>query len=74
VQSTIGVVGIEMRQVTAGGDWVVVLLDLLLAGTPPMRVPLAEAFRMQDGKVCEILPYYFDAGLVVKAVEAHKLR
>jgi ketosteroid isomerase-like protein len=74
VQSTMGVVGIEKRQVTAGGEWVVVLLDLLLAGTPPVRVPIAEAFRLQAGKVCEILPYYFDTSLVAKAVEARKSR
>jgi ketosteroid isomerase-like protein len=66
VQS-MGVVGVETHQATAGGDWVVVLLDLLLAGSPPVRVPLAEAFRLQDGKVCEIVPYYFDASLVTKA-------
>ena len=74
VQSSMGVTGVDMRQVTAGGEWVVVLLDLLLAGTPPVRVPLAEAFRLRDGKVCEILPYYFDASLVVKAAETRKLR
>lgn len=74
VQSTMGVVGVDMRQVTAGGEWVVVLLDLLVAGTPPVRVPLAEAFRLQDGKVCEILPYYFDASLVVKAAESRQAR
>src|SRR5689334_9187368 len=49
VQSTLGVERIDMREVTAGGEWVVVLLDLILAGTPPVRVPLAEAFRVQDG-------------------------
>lgn len=74
VQSALGVERIDMRQVTAGGDWVVVLLDLLLAGTPPVRVPLAEAFRLRDGKVCEIVPYYFDTSVVAKAVEARKVR
>jgi ketosteroid isomerase-like protein len=74
VQATLGVERIDMRQVTAGGDWVVVLLDLVLAGTPPVRAPLAEAFRLQDGKVCEIVPYYFDTSVVAKAVEARKAR
>jgi ketosteroid isomerase-like protein len=69
VQS-MGVVGVKMHQATAGGDWVVVLLDLLLEGSPPVRVPLAEAFRLQGGKVCEIVPYYFDTSLVTKAVKA----
>jgi len=74
VQATLGVERIDMRQVTAGGDWVVVLLDLVLAGTPPVRVPLAEAFRLENGKVCEIVPYYFDTSVVAKAVEARKVR
>ena len=62
-----GVVGVEMHQATAGGDWVVVLLDLLYEGNPPVRAPLAEAFRLQDGKVCEIVPYYFDTSVVQAA-------
>ena len=67
-----GVVGVEMHQATAGGEWVVVLLDLLLEGNPPVRAPLAEAFRLQDGKVCEIVPYYFDPGPIIRAAEARK--
>src|SRR5579859_2211815 len=39
VRST-GVVGVQMHQATAGGDWVVVLLDLLYKGDPPVRAPL----------------------------------
>jgi ketosteroid isomerase-like protein len=62
-----GVIGVQMHQATAGGDWVVVLLDLLYAGDPPVRAPLAEAFRLKDGKVCEIVPYYFDTSVVVAA-------
>lgn len=66
VRST-GVVGVDMHQATAGGDWVVVLLDLLYEGDPPTRAPLAEAFRLENGKVCEIVPYYFDSSVVVAA-------
>lgn len=66
VQAT-GVTGVKMHQATAGGDWVVVLLDLLLAGDPPVRCPLAEAFRLQDGQVCEIVPYYFNSDLMARA-------
>jgi len=62
-----GVTGVDMRQVTAGADWVVVLLDLLYPGDPPVRVPLAEAFRLENGKVCEIVPYYFDTSVVAAA-------
>ena len=59
-----GVTGIEMHAATAGGDWVVVLLDLILAGDPPVRCPLAEAFRLEDSKVREIVPYYFNSDLM----------
>jgi ketosteroid isomerase-like protein len=62
-----GVTGTQLHQATAGGDWVVVLADLILAGDPPVRCPLAEAFRLQDGKVCEIVPYYFNADLMMQA-------
>ena len=68
VHST-GVIGTQLHQATAGGDWVVVLVDLLLAGDPPVRCPLAEAFRLQDGKVSEIVPYYFNADVMVRAAE-----
>ena len=72
VRST-GVVGVDMRQVTAGGAWVVVLLDLLYEGEPPVRAPLAEAFRLEDGKVCEIVPYYFDSSVVVAAAARRRI-
>jgi len=67
VVRSLGVTGIEIREVTAGGEWVVVLLDLLLPGDPPVRAPLAESFRLTDGKVCEIVPYYFDTDLLAQA-------
>jgi ketosteroid isomerase-like protein len=63
---SMGVIGVDMRQATAGGDWVVVLLDLLFEGNPPVRAPLAEAFRFQEGKVHEIVPYYFDTEVLTR--------
>jgi ketosteroid isomerase-like protein len=72
VRST-GVIGAERKQITAGGDWVVVLHDLLLEGPPPVRAPMAEAFRLRDGKVCEIIPYYFDHRLITAAAQARGL-
>jgi ketosteroid isomerase-like protein len=72
VMSAAGVVGLDLHQITAGGDRVVALLDLLLEGTPPVRVPLAETFRFRDGKVCEIKPYYFDPRPLSDAVAARK--
>lgn len=72
VMASAGVVGLDIHEITAGGDRVVALLDLLLEGTPPARVPLAETFRFRDGKVCEIRPYYYDPTPIVSAVAARK--
>jgi ketosteroid isomerase-like protein len=72
VMSAAGVVGLDLHQITAGGDRAVALLDLLLEGTPPLRVPLAETFRFRDGKVCEIRPYYYDPTPIVNAVAARR--
>jgi ketosteroid isomerase-like protein len=72
VMASAGVVGLDIHEITAGGDRVVALLDLLLEGTPPLRVSLAETFRFRDGKVCEIRPYYYDQTPIVSAVAARK--
>ena len=72
VMASAGVVGLDIHEITAGGDRVVALLDLLLEGTPPVRVPLAETFRVREGKVCEIRPYYYDPTPIVSAVAARK--
>jgi ketosteroid isomerase-like protein len=70
VMASAGVVGLDIHEITAGGDRAVALLDLLLEGMPPVRVPLAETFRFRDGKVCEIRPYYYDPTPIVSAVAA----
>ena len=72
VMSAAGVTGLDIRQSTAGGDTVVVLLELELGGPPVARVALAEVFRLRDGKVCEIKPYYFDPRPMCAAVAARK--
>ncbi len=66
-----GVTNIDIKQLTAGGDWVVALLDLVL-GDPEVRVPLTETFRLREGRVCEIKPYYFDPRPISTAVAARK--
>lgn len=70
VMSASGVTDLHIQQSTAGGDTVVVLLELVLGGPPEVRVPLAEVFRLRDGKVCEIKPYYFDPRPLCAAVAA----
>ena len=72
VVATMGIRGVEFEQLTAGGDWVVSLMQLVLEGTPPVKVRLAESFRLRDGKVIEIIPYYFDPAPVVRAAEARR--
>lgn len=67
-----GVTGVEFRRLTAGGNWVVALLDLLLEGSPPERVALAEAYQFRDGKVTEIVPYYFDPTPIVQAAQRRR--
>jgi ketosteroid isomerase-like protein len=67
-----GVTGLDIQQSTAGGDTVVVLLELVLGGSPEVRVALAEVFRLRDGKVCEIKPYYFDPRPLFAAIAARK--
>jgi ketosteroid isomerase-like protein len=76
VMGMIDATGFDIQQMTAGGDWVVVLLDILARDSEgyELRVPLAEAMRFRNGKCCEIRPYYFDTLLVERAVDAKKLR
>lgn len=70
VVATAGIQGVEEEQMTAGGDRVVALRVLLLQGSPPVRCRLAEVFRLRDGKVTEILPFYFDSSMIVRSAEA----
>jgi ketosteroid isomerase-like protein len=72
VMNAAGVTGLDVQQITAGGDWVVALIEMTLGGPPTARVALAETFRVRDGKVCEIRPYYFDSRPITAAVEARK--
>jgi ketosteroid isomerase-like protein len=72
VMSAAGVTRLDIQKVTAGGDRVVALLEMVLGGPPEVRVALAQTFRVRDGKVCEIRPYYFDPRPVAAAIEARK--
>lgn len=72
VGTIMDVTGFDLQQMTAGGDWVVVLLDIVArdGDGSDMRIPLAEGMRFRDGLCCEIRPYYFDPALVHRAVAA----
>lgn len=66
VFGTLDVVGLDIHDITVGHEHAVSLLDMSLAGEPPLQVSIAEVFRFRDGKVCEIRPCYFDTGPVTE--------
>jgi len=72
VTGVMDVTGFDMQQMTAGGDWVVVLLDIVTrdADGSDLRIPLAEALQFRDGLCCQIKPYYFDQALPARAAAA----
>ena len=74
VMGMMPVEGMDLIQMTAGGDWVIVLLEMKARDADgEFTIPLAEATRFRDGKVAEIKPYYFDPALVHRAVAAGRL-
>ena len=72
VMGMMDVTGLDIRARTAGDNHVVVLLDMVLAGTPEVRAPIAEIFRFRGDKVCEIQPFYFDPAPVIAAVNRRR--
>lgn len=72
VMSMASVKDLEIHHIAAGGDAVVVLLDIVLDCTPEERVPVAEALIFRDGLICEIKPYYFDPTPMHAAVKRTK--
>ncbi len=72
VMGTMDVTGLDIHQMTVGGDWVVVLLDIVARDVDggELRLSLAEATRFRGDKVCEIKPYYFDPALPNRAAAA----
>jgi ketosteroid isomerase-like protein len=67
-----GVTGWEVKSITAGGDCVVYVLDLIFDGPPAGRAEIAEAFWLRDGKVREIRPFYFDPRPMTAAIAGRK--
>jgi ketosteroid isomerase-like protein len=58
---------LDVRHLVADGEWVVALLEMRGAETKsgiPFKMPMAEVFRVKNGKVVEITPYYFDTKLL----------
>lgn len=72
VVAAAGVTKMDVRQLTAGGDLVIAMVDMTLGGPPERSVSLAEVFRVRNGKVCEINPHYFDSAPLAAAVAGKK--
>ena len=65
--------GMDLIEMTCGGDWVIVLVEIKATDAGgDFCIALAEGTRFRDGKICEIKPYYFDPALVHRAVNAKK--
>jgi ketosteroid isomerase-like protein len=71
VMSMVDLTGMDLIEMTVGGDWVIALVEMHARDADgDFTIELAEGSRFQDGKVCEIRPYYFDPALVHRAVRA----
>jgi ketosteroid isomerase-like protein len=68
------IAALDVHEITVGEEYAVGVLDMVLAGEPQVRLPIAEIFRFRDGKVCEIRPHYFDPAPVAAAVAARRAR
>jgi len=54
---------VEMKQVVADGDTAVGLIEIRGVGAKsgiPFEMSVAEVFRVRDGLIVEIKPFYFD--------------
>ena len=70
VMQMMDVASLERFQTTVGGDYAVVILQFNFVDPDLRPAELCERFKIRDGKVCEIKPYYFDPGAVVAACNA----
>lgn len=74
VMGMMDVTGMDIHGMTAGGEWVIALVDIVALDEEgaELRLSLAEAIRFRGDKVCEIKPYYFDHSLPARAVAAKR--
>jgi ketosteroid isomerase-like protein len=70
VMGMMDVAGLNRVQTTTGGDYAVTILSFEFQDQSLMPAHLCELFRFRDGKVCEIVPYYFDPAPIVAACKA----
>ena len=63
---------ITVKHVFGEGEWVTALTEMQgKARTTGLafKMPLSEVFRVKDGKIVEITPYYFDTKLLCDAMQ-----
>ncbi|MFO1376280.1 MAG: nuclear transport factor 2 family protein [Steroidobacteraceae bacterium] len=63
---------ITVKQLFGEGEWVTALTEMQgKARTTGLafKMPLSEVFRVKDGKIVEITPYYFDTKLLCDAMQ-----
>jgi ketosteroid isomerase-like protein len=70
VMSAVSVTKMDIKQVTAGGDLVIAAVELHLSSGGVAS--LCEMFRLREGKVCEIKPYYFDPKPLADAIASKR--
>lgn len=55
---------VEVKQLVSEGDCVVALTEMSGTGVKsgePFSMPLAEVYRVRDGRIIEITPFYLDS-------------
>jgi len=64
--------GYEVLRYTTGEDCVIAVIELrsvARATGREVRTPIAEVFRLRNGRVAEIQAFYFDTALAARAFE-----
>lgn len=68
VMAVLDISKVAVERIVADGDWVVVLADAPIVEKPDPashRMPLAECWRLSNGKVVELRAFYWDTALLV---------
>jgi ketosteroid isomerase-like protein len=74
VMGMMDVAGLDRVQTIAGGDYAAELLSFRFIDPALAPASLCEVYRFRDGKVCEIIPYYFDPAPIIAACKAKRGR
>jgi ketosteroid isomerase-like protein len=67
VMGMMDVAALNRVETTTGGDYAVTVLSFEFQDASLVPAHICERFRFRDGKVCEIVPYYYDPAPVVAA-------